>query len=269
MIDLFLPIKKFKHLVVLPLLGKLFELKGCRYHADGCTFEIPKAFTTPLVGSRFLLHTYESREIRMVRQLIRAGDSVLELGGCLGVVSCVTNRKLGASSRHLVAEANPQCIGPLTRNRDLNGMSFQVENCAVQGGTPGSFTSDASNITGGRVQVNAAAASPITVKSIDQLHREHGPFNVLICDIEGCELGVFEESAEALRSYRLVIVEFHDFMIGVDGVEHCREILRQAGLTLVATDCGVEAWERNGVPRTPPSAIVRKARLFYEVVISS
>lgn len=37
---------------------------------------------------------------------------------------------------------------------------------------------------------------------------------MLICDIEGSELKVFEQSADLFKSYRLVIVQLHDWLIG-------------------------------------------------------
>jgi len=180
----------------------------------------------------------------MVRQFIQPDDSVLELGGCLGVVSCVTNKRLGAKACHVVVEANPNCIPPLTRNKELNQASFLIDQCAVTGETDAQFNVDPANITGGLMQDAGRTAIQIPAKSLGRLHQEHGPFNVLICDIEGSELGVFEQSAELLKSYRLVIVELHDAEIGLEGVNRCREILRKAGMEIVASDNGVEAWRR-------------------------
>src|SRR5947209_7788184 len=107
--DWLLPLRKFKHSIVLPSLGALFDQRGGRFHTDGCTIEIPKNPATRPIRYRFLLHTYESRELRMVRRFIHQDDSVLELGACLGVVSCVTNRMLRDRTRHVVVEANPNC----------------------------------------------------------------------------------------------------------------------------------------------------------------
>jgi len=251
MADLLWPLKRIKHRVVLPFLGALFDLKGGRFHTDGCSFEIPQDQGTRLIRYRFLLHTYESRELSMVRKFVRPDDSVVELGGCLGIVSCVTNQRLRDRTRHLVVEANPQAVAFLRRNRETNGARFAIENCAVETETEANFNVDPSDITAGNLEhptgtVQQVALS-IPVKTLTQLHQERGPFDVLICDIEGSELAVFEHSANLFRSYRLVIVELHDWLIGGDkGVRRCQEILEKAGLSLVAAERGVEAWERNG-----------------------
>jgi len=244
MADLLWPLKKFKHAIVLPFLGAVFDWKGGRFHTDGCSFDIPKDQTARPLRWRFLLHVYEDRELRMVRRFIRADDSVLELGACLGIISCVTNKKLQPHARHVVVEPNPQGISALVRNRDINHATFTVQNCAVAAGREGKFNVDASNITSGMMEGRTGTTIDVPVKSMRQLHQELGPFSVLICDIEGSELDVFEQSADLFKSYRLVIVELHDFLIGDVGVRRCQEIMRRAGLELIAAERGVEAWMR-------------------------
>lgn len=240
-----MPLRKFKHLVVLPFLGAVFDLKGGRFRTDGCSFEIPKEPATRPLRYRFLLHTYEARELKMVRQFVRPDDRVLELGGCLGVVSCVTNRRLRAPAHHVVVEPTPAGVMAMRRNREINRASFQIESCAVSGDAGGKFVLDSANITGGRLQTSPQEPGGIPVKSLRQLWQQHGPFDVLICDIEGGELEVFEQSADLFRSLRLVIVELHDFLISDAGVRRCQAVMREAGLELVAEDKGVEAWQRN------------------------
>jgi len=228
----------------------VFDLKGGRFHTDGCTFHIPKD-QTRTIRYRFLLHTYEARELRMVRRFVQPGDAVVELGGCLGIVSCVTNRRLREPRRHLVVEANPEGVAALQRNRDLNHASFLIEHCAVKAETGARFNVNTIDITSGGMQERTGTTIEVPIKSLERLHREHGPFDVLICDIEGSELEVFENSAELFKSYRLIIVEWHEWLIGDDGVERCRDIMKRAGLKQVASERGVEAWQRRGSSRTP------------------
>ena len=84
----------------------------------------------------------------------------------------------------------------------------------------------------------------LPAKSLRQLERERGPFAALIIDIEGSEREVFEDSIDLLKRYRLVIAKLHEFAIGADGVERCRQILRDCGLSLVGRAGITEAWER-------------------------
>src|SRR5439155_18039602 len=84
----------------------------------------------------------------------------------------------------------------------------------------------------------------LPAKSLRQLERERGPFTALVIDIEGSEREVFEDSMDLLKRYRLVIAELHEFAIGVEGVERCRQILGGCGLVLVGRAGITEAWER-------------------------
>ena len=67
----------------------------------------------------------------------------------------------------------------------------------------------------------------------------------IIMDIEGGELEVLQQSADLLKAYRLVIIELHEFAIGIEGVETCRNILRQSGLFRVDQAGLTEAWQRD------------------------
>ena len=70
-------------------------------------------------------------------------------------------------------------------------------------------------------------------------------FNTLIADVEGAEEDVFEASQIVLSRLRLVIVEFHEFIIGKEKINRCRQILTKSGLHLVGKAGFVEAWQRD------------------------
>jgi FkbM family methyltransferase len=232
-------------LVVRPFLGLVFDLKGGRFHADGCTFVIPKDATTKTDRSFFLGSDWECELRDLIRQCIRPEDCVIELGACLGIVSCVTNKLLADKSRHVVVEANPFSIPGLYRNKELNQAGFLIEHCAVDSQPEVTFYLHPVSIVCGTSQRVTNRPFRLPAKSLRQLDRERGPFTVLIIDIEGSEREVFEDSKDLLKSYRLVIVELHEIEIGADGVERCRQILRESGLRLVRqVGTNNEAWER-------------------------
>lgn len=235
----------FNRALLRPLLGLIFDLKGGRFRADGCVFTVPKDVTTRSYRSCFLRGDYEQEERELIRRWLRPEDSVLELGACLGIVSCSTNRLLADKTKHVVVEANPFCIPTIHRNRELNQSGFLVEHCAVSDKPEVVFYLHPVYIVGGTTQRATNRPVRLPAKSFRQLDREYGPFTVLIIDIEGSELEVFEASQELLKRYRLVIVELHEFAIGAAGVERCREILRESGLTLAGCAGIAEAWQRS------------------------
>jgi FkbM family methyltransferase len=235
---------RFNERIIQPLGGLIFDLKGGRFHANGCTFEVPKGATTRAFRACFLTDKYEREERELIQRWLRPDDAVLELGACLGIVSCVTNKLLANKKRHVVVEGNPYCIASIHKNKELNGAEFLVENCAVGNEAEATFYLHPSYVVGGNVQRASNRPCRLPAKSLRQLEAERGPFTALIIDIEGSEREVFEASVDILKRYRLVIVELHEWAIGVDGVQRCREILTQCGLRRVAGAGIVEAWER-------------------------
>lgn len=78
-----------------------------------------------------------------------------------------------------------------------------------------------------------------------ELDARYGPFSALVMDIEGAELDALEPAVEMLKKYRVVIIELHEWAIGAENVERCREILRRAGLQCIQRAGITEAWQRN------------------------
>lgn len=231
--------------VVRPLLGFWFDMTGGRFKADGCAFVIPKDVTSMAYRSCFVTGEYEADERELIRSQVRADDQVLELGACLGIVSCVTNRLLRDKSRHVVVEGNPFCIPTLHRNRALNQCGFLIENCAVSNERDALFYLHPVYVVGGTTQRSTNLPVRVPCRTLRGLHERYGPFTVLIIDVEGSELDVFEASRDVLHQYRLVIAELHDWAIGNEGVERCRQILGELGFRPVGRAGITEAWQRD------------------------
>jgi FkbM family methyltransferase len=233
------------HYVKNPLLGVLFDLSGGVFRADGCRFYIPRKMST--IGWRGVclwLGEYEEDERQLVRQFVRPEASVIELGACLGVVSCVTNQLLRDRSRHLVVEANPLLIPWLHRNREANRSGFIVEHCAVGKPPEVTFYLPSTAVVDGTTKRKSGREVRLPCRSLQDLHERYGPFDTLVADIEGSELEVLEGSAGMLPAYRVVIIELHPSIIGEEKVERCRQILGQSGLRLAGKAGFTEVWQR-------------------------
>lgn len=232
------------HRIVRPLQGLLFDLSGGCFKADECVFEIPRDLTTRAYRSCFWTGEYEAEERELLRRLLRPDDNVMELGACLGIVSCVTNRLLRHDSKHLVVEANPKLIPSLERNRELNQARFKIENAAVSDKHEVTFYLHPKYIVGGSAQRETDESVTVPGHSIAELHAHFGPFNVLVMDVEGSEVEALPGAAQLLQDYRLVIIELHEWAVGQSGVELCRDILRRANLCKVGEAGYTEAWQR-------------------------
>ncbi len=227
-----------------PVLGLVFDLMGSKFRVDGCVIKVPKHLTTRTYRGCFMIDDYEAGERALVREMVRPDDSVLELGACIGAVSCVTNQLLADRTRHVVVEANPKLIPSITENRDSNQCGFTILNVAASTQKEVTFYLNEEFIVGGTAQ--RPTAHPVSVEGItlDELDARHGPFSVLIMDIEGAETEVIPPAVEFLRKCRLVVWETHDWACGPEATQRCRDALKIAGLEYVRTAEDTEAWIR-------------------------
>lgn len=224
--------------------GIWFTLFHREYRCEGFVFEYPRALVSLGFRSRFLFDLHEREERALVRRYVRSEDRVVELGGCLGVVACVTADVLAPSSKHVVVEANPALLPTLRRNRDRNGFAFEIEGAAAGVAGAGAFLEGA-YVTTGRCEAGSRAGVEVPGTSLAELHERHGGFTALVADIEGGELDLLRGGADVLRAYRLVLIEIHDRVLGPGGAAECRAILAEAGLECVASMYGTEAWLRS------------------------
>ena len=234
----------FRNNIVRPIEGLIFDLSGGRFHVDGCEIEVPKNLTTRSYRACFFTAEYEAEECSLVREFVRPEDTVLELGACMGVVSCVTNKRLRDKTRHVVVEGNPLLIPTLQRNRELNNAGFAIENCAAGTEREVTFYIHPIYLVGGSSQ--RETEKPVRVRgcSWPELDQRHGPFTTLIMDVEGSELDVLEGGRELIARYRLGIAELHEWAIGIGKIERCRDLLRLGGLRFVKLAGVTEVWER-------------------------
>jgi FkbM family methyltransferase len=213
--------------------GWMIERLGVRIRVDGAIFSA----RTPLIprfekGVMFFGgHEVEERAI-LGRWLI-ADLPVVELGGGIGVIACLTNRKLARPQDHIVVEANPEIVPLLEQNRDLNGCRFRVLNKALAYGTDAVDFGVGPRFVGSRVG-GAGTTVAVEVTSLEAIAAEAGFDRIsLICDIEGAEAELVERELDTLRRrVRLLIVEIHPGVIGEEAAARMVRTLEASGFVL-------------------------------------
>jgi FkbM family methyltransferase len=221
--------------------GLYFDLFLGRYRTEGMTFEIPKEHTDLAMRGKFTADTYELPERVLAKRYLPTTATVLELGGCIGVVSCVINRVLQQPCRHVVVEGNPSVIPALKRNRDLNGCAFQIVHGVVtQSLRPRmsvGLVMDSNQLVNNGVEVPAL--------SIECLEGKYTlRFDALVMDIEGGEYNVLHENSDRLASLSAAIIEFHPDLIGEARTAQLYRLMSDAGLRKVDEMLTTQAWIR-------------------------
>ena len=178
-----------------------------------------KFLTDEWMGSRMLVNKYEVEEVKLIDYIPNIETlSVLELGGCLGVVSVVLNSKLNNPSKHVVVEANPKLIRYLEHNREVNNCSYNILNGLL---TPNSnnniFYSYDKLVAGSAHRLDDSKETnktehivdTFTISEIESKYKTE--FNLLVMDIEGGELEFLNEFPTL--NFKYILVELHQFIM--------------------------------------------------------
>jgi len=171
---------------------------------------------TKILVDRLNKEEWEIEEAKFIH-LIDKNSKVLELGGCLGFISCLVNKQLSNPTQHIVLEANPELIPYLTHNRDINNCSFIIENKVLhQKNDTLNFNVDKRSILGSNLKGLPEGRTKIVYKipsvTLSNLETQlQNKFDVLICDIEGGEYELINNvfTNEFLNQLKFISIEFH------------------------------------------------------------
>ncbi|MDB6038272.1 MAG: hypothetical protein JWM99_2113 [Verrucomicrobiales bacterium] len=220
---------RFKY--VLPKLTEI-ELEGLRLDVSTLSSKI---------RNRLLSGAYEAHEKVMCRDFLRPEDVVLEIGGAIGFIGLICQKKLGIRN-YSCFEANPRTMEVLKRNYELNGVTPRVWNMALahaDGEVELEVGTDfwensivyAENATKGRKTVKVPAATLQTLVKTAGITP-----NVLIIDIEGAEQ--FIDFASMPVSVNKIIIELHPAVIGQEATYNIVASLIAQGFRVAREESG-------------------------------
>ncbi len=223
--------------------------EGFAFH--GQRVEIPAAVDLTL-RELIAKGKYEAAEAALIGKYLPRDRPVIELGGCLGLISSFIANRLDAEIPLLVVEANSRLIAACSHNAGLGGRrpASRVLHAAIAyDGRPLRF------LEGGNVHIGCVVAdcegtgaAPVTPVRLGDLLRDLGDARgyTLVCDIEGMELDLFEQDGEALACCALAIVELHPYVYAARGASLDRMLaaVDAAGFGLIEKMSDVYAFER-------------------------
>ena len=205
--------------------------------ADGILFPRDPRFISDRLAKRLERGTYEQREATAVRQVLRRGDRVLELGGGIGYISSLIARSRPPAEYH-VYEGNPQLVPYIRRVHMLNGLNgITVHNTLLS--TKSKATKQFYLRENFLASSMDQSSDPDTI--IDKVRVPQRPIaevieelqpDFLVCDIEGAEVDLLP--CADLSCLRAAVVELHPQWTGQDGVQTVFDAFNKAGLTYFA-----------------------------------
>lgn len=194
--------------------------------------------------------SYERSEAALIERFIPLELPVIELGGCLGLISGFVAARLGSDVDMVVVEANPTLIDCCRHNASLGGQRpcSRVVQAAIAYGCDTVHFGTSDNVHVNRVGGDSGPglAVPATTLSA-QLAGISAPSGYsLICDIEGAEVDLLEHDGAALAGCKAAVIELHPQMYIERGttLDEVLEGLAALGLRPVAHDDNVYALTR-------------------------
>ena len=215
---------------------------------DGCKFSIARDRVPANIVDLLLSGLYEEPERKALKKFLDPELPVVELGACLGVVSCLTNRRLQKPEKHVVVEANPALLPLIEENRARNDCHFQIVPAAVSYGSETIKFNVDDNILASSVQSSERQGVVVSTVTLERLLNDHGfERATLICDIEGGELQLVKHELKTL-SERVVaiILELHDRIVGDAPTRQMLASLEGVGFEIVNRDGDVLVLARRG-----------------------
>ncbi|MBM4111370.1 MAG: FkbM family methyltransferase [Phycisphaerae bacterium] len=239
-------IRRSFHLLLHDMLVKDPE----HFAPHGIRIHIPRSADQSI---RYLLarnRPYEQPEWDLIRRHLRTGMNVLELGGCMGIVSASIRAAIGPSARHIVVEAIPELAKICATNARIGAAPDAitlVEAAIDYSGSPTVRFAPRHNAhVGGVAGPNEAGVDvPATTLAALAKQMPTGPF-ALVCDIEGTELDMFAHESVVLDRIDVLILETHPkrYAHAKTDIETLHRRLRDHGLHLVDSSSDVQCFLR-------------------------
>jgi len=165
----------------------------------------------PARWSRYYEADYEPETFRFFRANLKRGNTVLDIGGHIGLFAVVTARLVGPEGRVFSFEPTPFTRSVLQEVVDLNDCSaiveVRVEAVSAKAGETVFFdTGDAISNANSLVKTGRSKAEiPVTLTSVDEFTQEKGlKIDCLKIDVEGAELDVLMGARQTFLEHRPV-----------------------------------------------------------------
>jgi FkbM family methyltransferase len=189
---------------------------------DGVKVPIQGSLLSPRMRRHLMRGGYETAERKLLAQLIRSGDVVIELGASLGIVTTLLVKNVGTNGSVVAVEPNAQLIPHFERQLAVNGSSALLLTalCCPLWAEPVPEKVRRHRFTVAENSLSSRASDfegdTLPWLNLQEIARQAGILapSALFIDIEGGEQIWCEHPPRFPESVKTVIIETHPHLVG-------------------------------------------------------
>jgi FkbM family methyltransferase len=192
-----------------------------------------------------MYHEYEPYESKLVREYLKPGMTVYNIGANLGYYTLLASECVGAEGSVFAFEPAPENFELLEQTVSENKLTNVELFPSAVGAANGSATLSLSRTNSGDHQLQTVASREhivVDVTSIDAFTAEgHAPPDVIIMDVQGAELDVLRGATELLASKAPLVLFTEFWPRGLDGrhpngAKEMLDLIERAGFHMSIID---------------------------------
>jgi FkbM family methyltransferase len=182
--------------------------------------------------------THEPLATQLVKQLLKPGMNVVDIGGNLGYYALLEAQMVGDAGRVIAIEPVAANFAQLSKNVEANGYrNILLHNVAIgaSNGTAPMYLSKKSNWHSLHPVPWKTREITVRVSTLDALLAQHKLLSVdlIRMDLEGYEIEVIQGMAETLKDYSpRLLVELHPHVVGARAIVGYLRQLKALGYDL-------------------------------------
>lgn len=184
------------------------------FYPHGVEIHLPKGSDLTLRYNLARKLPYEFGESLLIKKYLKPGTHVIELGGCVGVISALIRDTIGPDARHIVVEAQNNLLEICTANATraaLPGTTTVIHGAVDYSGLHSIRFANGHNAHVGHLAQageDGMSVPAITLSTLMQDFPKTG-VKAVVCDIEGAELTMCKADMDELKNFSTIIMERH------------------------------------------------------------
>lgn len=200
------------------------------------------------------LGLFEPAESHLLTELLKPGDTFIDVGAHIGWFTTIASRCVGESGQVIAVEPYPQNANGLRANIELNKCENVLVIDAALGSREGKLTLSKGSSSGGVTALEWTTRRgliEVPMSTLDRLAAEIDSVALIKIDVEGWEADVLKGASNTLSRTRCVLIEINkpNLTKANSSAEELFEALRSAGFATFTpiAQGGIRRFARNPV----------------------